>query len=98
MNIYLSSKLIHRWLVGLLTILGTMVAATGLILEEQDSSTWLGIDMTLIKALHVEFGQYLAYLLFVMILTGLVLYFFSYYQKSKMAKNTNQHLSEDSNQ
>ncbi len=98
MNTYLISKLIHRWLVGLLTILGIIVAVTGLILEEKDSSTWLGIDMTLIRQLHAELAQYLAYLLFAMILTGLVLYFFPYYQKSKIAKNTNRHLSEDSKQ
>lgn len=86
MNIYVLSKIIHRWLVGLLTALGVIVAISGLILEEEDLTSFFSIDRGLIKELHVQFGVYLAYLLLAMIVTGLVLYFYPYYQKAKRAK------------
>lgn len=84
MNIYLSSKIIHRWLVGLLSILGIIVGLTGLILDDNRSGTWLGVDIGLIRELHGNLGVFFAYLLFAMIITGLVLYFFPYYQKKKV--------------
>ncbi len=75
MNYYLLAKKIHRLLILFITTLGLSMASTGLAMKYPVLFDWFSLDPVTIRWIHSTLSTYFAIVLFLMMITGLCMYF-----------------------
>ena len=81
-NLYVLSRKIHRILVLIISVIGLLMAGTGIMLKYTFISERLTfIDLGLIRFLHNNLSPYFAIVFFAMFITGLFMYLFPLLQK-----------------
>ena len=73
-NICLVAKKIYRLLVLVITVLALIMVATGTILKYPQLGEIMDLNLESARYLHNQLSPYLAVVLVIMILTGLVMY------------------------
>ncbi len=73
-NLYLKSKTIHRIAMLLTIILALAMSVTGIFLKYVGWSIKMGINLGMIRYIHNNLSSIFSVVLFVMIISGLVLY------------------------
>jgi hypothetical protein len=84
------SRKVHRFLVLIITVLGTVMAATGLTMHEagEENNLFPFFDLNLAEKIHNTLSVYFTLVLGLMILTGLFLYLFPYITKFYSNRST----------
>jgi hypothetical protein len=78
----LYSRKIHRILVIFITILGTIMMITGLMIDELEDGGHIFADPEFIRSIHGKTSTPFAFVLGLMIVTGLFLYLYPWIQKT----------------
>ncbi|MEK7597208.1 MAG: hypothetical protein AAB441_01025 [Patescibacteria group bacterium] len=76
-NLYVSSRKIHRFLVLIISVIGLLMAGTGTLLKYTFISKKLTfIDLGLIRSFHNNLSPYFVVVFLGMLITGLAMYLF----------------------
>jgi hypothetical protein len=78
----LYARKIHRILVIFITILGTIMMITGLMIDELEEGNNIIADPEFIRSIHGKTSTPFAIILGLMIITGLILYLYPWLQKT----------------
>lgn len=79
-KLYQKAKQLHRWLVLMITAAAAIMAWTGMVLKWPVTFISWGVNVAAMRTLHGQFSTVFAILLFIMVITGLYLYFFPLWQ------------------
>lgn len=88
MGLYLFTKRVHRWLVLIIMFLTIVMGGTGLLLKYPRVNTayFSVLDPTLVRLVHSQLSAWFAAVLALMVVSGLVMYFFPVWQKHKQLR------------
>lgn len=76
-NLYILSRKIHRIMVLIISVIGLLIAGTGILLKYTFISEKLSfIDLGLIRFLHNNLSPYFAIVFLGMLITGLFMYLY----------------------
>ncbi len=75
-KLYIFSKSIHRLLALIMVVSTFIMAGTGIILKYSALSDFMNLDLGLVRFVHNNFSVVFVVVLFLMMLTGLVMYLY----------------------
>lgn len=80
-KLYLFSRMIHRVLVLIILVSTFIMTTTGIILKFNSLADFLQIDLAMIRFIHNNFSIVFSLVLFLMMLTGVVMYIYPLLRK-----------------
>jgi len=75
-KLYLFSKAVHRYLVIIMTVIALVMAGTGTVLKYKFLGDKLGLNIGMISFIHGSFSVLFTIILFLMIVSGIIMYIF----------------------
>lgn len=86
-SLYLFSKKIHRLMLLLVSFLIILMAITG---TQMKYSISLGLDLGMVRYIHSQISVLFTIVLFIMMISGLLMYFLPYIKQRQTVKQTNE--------